>query len=45
MSEGFDVVVSHLKKMRYIAEARIKSDRLIPRLLLNWRGWMRCICT
>ncbi len=28
VSEGFDVVVSHPKKTRYIAEARIKSDRV-----------------
>jgi len=27
-SKGFDVVVSHPKKTRYIAEAKIKSDRV-----------------
>ena len=27
-SLGYDVVVSHPKKTRYIAEARIKSDRV-----------------
>ncbi len=28
MSQGFDVLVSHPKKTRYIAEAKIKSDRV-----------------
>jgi transposase len=27
-SRGYDVVVSHPKKTRYIAEAKIKSDRV-----------------
>ena len=27
-SKGFDVLVSHPKKTRYIAEAKIKSDRV-----------------
>ena len=27
-SKGFDVAVSHPKKTRYIAEAKIKSDRV-----------------
>jgi transposase len=29
-SKGYDVVVSHPKKTRYIAEAKIKSDRVDP---------------
>ena len=28
VEEGYDVIVSHPKKTRYIAEARIKSDRV-----------------
>jgi len=40
VKEGFRVEVSHPKKTRYIAEARIKSDRvdskaIIVRLLLS----------
>ena len=31
--EGYDVVVSHPKKTRYIAEARIKTDRVDSRAL------------
>ncbi len=31
--EGFDVVVSHPKKTRYIAEARIKSDRVDSKVI------------
>jgi transposase len=33
VSEGFDVVVSHPKKTRYIAEARIKSDRVDSKVI------------
>jgi len=32
-SEEFDVVVSHPKKTRYIAEARIKSDRVDSKVI------------
>ena len=32
-SEGFNVVVSHPKKTRYIAEARIKSDRVDSKVI------------
>ena len=33
VEEGYDVLVSHPKKTRYIAEARIKSDRVDSRVL------------
>ena len=33
VEEGYDVIVSHPKKTRYIAEARIKSDRVDSRAL------------
>ena len=33
VDEGYDVVVSHPKKTRYIAEARIKTDRVDSRAL------------
>ena len=35
VNEGFRVEVSHPRKTRYIAEARIKSDRLTARLSLS----------
>ena len=33
--EGFDVVVSHPKKTKWIAEARIKSDRVDSKAIAN----------
>jgi len=33
VGEGYDVLVSHPKKTRYIAEARIKSDRVYSKAL------------
>ena len=42
VSKGFEVVVSHPKKTKYIAEARLKVTEWILRLSLNWRGWMLC---
>jgi transposase len=33
VEEGYDVTVSHPKKTRYIAEARIKSDRVNSKAL------------
>ena len=33
--EGYDVVVSHPKKTRYIAEARIKTDRVDSKALAD----------
>ena len=33
VDEGYDVTVSHPKKTRYIAEARIKSDRVDSKAL------------
>ena len=33
IEEGYDVTVSHPKKTRYIAEARIKSDRVDSKAL------------
>jgi transposase len=33
VDEGYDVLVSHPKKTRYIAEARIKSDRVDSKAL------------
>jgi transposase len=31
--QGFNIVVSHPKKTRYIAEARIKSDRVDSKVI------------
>ena len=36
VEQGYDVTVSHPKKTRYIAEARIKSDRV------DSRHWLSC---
>ena len=33
--EGFQVLVSHPKKTRYIAEAKIKSDRVDSKAILS----------
>ena len=35
VEQGYDVTVSHPKKTRYIAEARIKSDRVDSRALVE----------
>lgn len=34
--EGYRVEASHPKKTRYIAEARIKSDRVDSRAIADW---------
>ena len=36
--EGYDVLVSHPKKTRYIAEARIKTDRVDSKALVEPSG-------
>lgn len=42
VEEGYDVTVSQPKKTRYIAEARIKSDRVDLRHWLSCLGWTPC---
>jgi transposase len=40
--EGFDTVVSHPKKTKLIAEAKIKAIALILKLLHSCLGWIGC---
>jgi len=42
VSQGFKVVVSILRKRASLRRLGLKATELTPRLLLNWRGWMRC---
>ena len=49
--KGYEILVSHPKKTRLIAESRIKTDRVdswavteLARLGLSWLGWTPCRC-